>query len=515
MPRFNLVTEPWIPVREGNALKLVSLEQALLNARGFTRIEDPSPLVTMALHRLLLAVLHRALQGPADAYEAAKWFKDGFDNDKICDYLAKYHDRFDLFHPEKPFYQVPDFTLERSSRSWTVLAPELNSDNNKVLFDHTITSRPRPLHPAQAARLLIANQTFALSAGKSVLCHTATAPVATAALVLVLGENLHETLCLNLVGYPKSEYERDFATWEREPLRVSDLENCEAAKATPKGIVHRYTWLSRAVRLAPEEEDGQTVVRWIAYASGIRYEEAAVRADPMVAFRPDPKDPSKQYPLGFREGRALWRDFASLLPKPGSERSLGVVDHARNVYKALGVRFKERGIPVMVSGLANDQAKIELWRGEVYRLPEAVLSDKDIWSFVGRNLEKAEEMGKALNGAARALATELLTLGDRQPHKDDVSRLVQSFPHQSVYWSALEGQFIGWVQQLGLDFESKQERLEQAWQETLRREALRAWQLTKLAAGDDARALRAIHKSEGILLAHIYKGKEETGAKGN
>lgn len=560
MHTFNLITQPWIPVREGNKLKEVSLEQGLLDGRRFERIEDPSPLVTVALYRLLLAILHRALQGPENSDEAAKWFSNGFDAEKIRAYLAKHQDRFDLFHPERPFYQVPDFTLERSCRSWTVLAPELNSDNNKVLFDHTVTSRPRPLYPAEAARLLVANQTFALSAGKSVLCHTATAPVATAALALMLGENLHETLCLNLVSYPKSEYERDFATWEQEPLRVSDLQSCEAARATPKGIVHRYTWLSRAVRLEPEEENGQaddslsgrfasvhrtddplsgqsthapvhpgrspagqtahaavhrTVVRWIAYASGIRYEEAAIRPDPMVAFRPDPKDPSKQYPLGFREGRALWRDFASLVPRPGSAHSPRVVEHARNVYRALGTRFKGRGIPVMVAGLANDQAKIELWRGEVYRLPEAILSDKDIWRFVEENLERAEEMGRALNGAARALATQLLTLGDRQPHKDDVIKLVQSFPHQAAYWSALEGQFANWIVRLGPDFEEQQARLEQDWLKTLQREALRAWQLTKLAAGDDARALRAIHKSEGILLAYIYKGKEEAGAKGN
>ncbi len=514
MPAFDLTTEPWIPVRQGNELSLVSLEQALLEARRFERIEDPSPLVTVALHRLLLAILHRALEGPGDAYEAAEWFKNGFDAGKIRAYLDRYRDRFDLFHPERPFYQVPDFTLERSSRSWTVLAPELNSDNNKVLFDHTVTSRPRPLHPAEAARLLVANQTFALSAGKSVLCHTATAPVATAAIVVVLGENLHETLCLNLVSYPKRERERDLAIWEGEPIRVSDLEDCQAAKATPRGIVHRYTWLSRAVRLEPEVEGGETVVRWIAYASGIRYEEAAVRADPMVAFRPDPKDPSKQVPLGFREGRALWRDFASLLPKPGSTHSLGVVDHARNVYRALGTRFQERGLPVMVSGLANDQAKIELWRGEIYRLPEAILGDEDIRGFVEGNLEKAEDMGKALNGAARALATHLLTQGERQPHKDDVNKLVQGFPHQIAYWSALEARFLDWIQRLGPDFEKAQGRLEKDWQEALKQEALRAWQLTRLAAGDDAKALRAIHKSEGILLGHIY-GKEGVGAKGN
>lgn len=517
MPTFNLITQPWIPVRKGEELLLVSLEQALLEAREFERIEDPSPLVTAALHRLLLAVLHRALEGPADACEAAEWFEEGFDRGKIQTYLSKYRDRFDLFHPERPFYQVPDFSLEDSRRSWTVLAPELNSDNNKVLFDHTVTSRPRPLHPAEAARLLVANQTFALSAGKSVLCHTATAPVATAALALVLGDNLHQTLCLNLVAYSKGEHERDAATWEQEPLRVADLKDCERARASAKGIVHRYTWLSRAVRLHPEEEGGQPIVRWIAYASGVRYEESRVRRDPMVAVRTDPRDPTRERPLGFSEGRALWRDFAALLPKPGSAQGLAVADHARNVYRALGRHFKQRGLPVMVAGQASEKAKakIELWRGEIYRLPEAILSEADLRVFVERCLNEAEEMGGVLNGAARALAAELLTMGDRQPHKDDVSRLAQSFPHQVAYWSALEGHFADWISQLGPDFERQQTWLERAWREILQREALRAWRLAALAAGDDARALRAVHKAEGILLAHIYKQKEVVGAKGN
>ena len=100
MPTFNLITEPWIPVREGGALKLVNLEQALLNARQYARIEDPSPLVTASLHRLLLAVLHRALEGPEDARQAAEWYGSGFDTEKMRAYLERHLNRFDLFHPE-------------------------------------------------------------------------------------------------------------------------------------------------------------------------------------------------------------------------------------------------------------------------------------------------------------------------------------------------------------------------------------------------------------------------------
>ncbi|MDW8481394.1 MAG: type I-E CRISPR-associated protein Cse1/CasA [Meiothermus sp.] len=512
MYTFNLITQPWIPVREGSALRLVGLEEALLEARRFARIEDPSPLVTVALHRLLLAILHRALEGPEDAYVAAKWFSDGFDAQKIRDYLARYQDRFDLFHPQKPFYQVPDFSLKRSSRSWTVLAPELNSDNNKVLFDHTIVANPRPLPPDEAARLLVANQTFALSAGKSVLCHTATAPVATAALVVVLGENLHQTLCLNLVSYPQEEYQRDTALWEQDPFGVSDLEDCNKARATPRGIVHRYTWLSRAVRLEPETLNGQTIVRWVAYASGLRYEEASIRPDPMVAFRTDPKDSSKRYTLAFREDRALWRDFTSLLPRPQGGHSPAVVQHARNLYRALGSRYGSQGIPVLVGGLANDQAKVEFWRAELYRLPGAVLGDKDVWTFIQENLERAEEIGKALEAAARALAEHLLTVGERKPKGEDVKNLARSFPHKLAFWSGLKEHFGRWLQDIDASFDRRQGELQESWLQALREQALKAWQLTALAAGDDARALRAVHKSEGILLSKLPMRKEAIGA---
>ena len=116
---------------------------------------------------------------------------------------------------------MPAFDRDLSERAWTILAPELNSDNNKVLFDHTIIARPKPLRPARAARLVVANQVFALSAGKSVLRHTATAPIATAATVLVQGGNLLETLCLNLAPYTARQAARDRAAWEEPPLTVA------------------------------------------------------------------------------------------------------------------------------------------------------------------------------------------------------------------------------------------------------------------------------------------------------
>ena len=66
MSRFNLVDEKWIPVRfpDGTREEL-GIRAVLLQAKKIASIENASPLVVAALHRFLLAVLYRALEGPS------------------------------------------------------------------------------------------------------------------------------------------------------------------------------------------------------------------------------------------------------------------------------------------------------------------------------------------------------------------------------------------------------------------------------------------------------------------
>ncbi len=78
MSRFNLIDEKWIPVRfpDGTRDEL-GIRDTLLRSREIAAIEDPSPLVVAALHRFLLAVLYRALEGPTDIDQAKALFKEG------------------------------------------------------------------------------------------------------------------------------------------------------------------------------------------------------------------------------------------------------------------------------------------------------------------------------------------------------------------------------------------------------------------------------------------------------
>ena len=61
MPSFDLVDKGWIPCLRlaGNERVEMGLRDVLAQAPTLREIYDPSPLVTVSLHRLLLAILHR------------------------------------------------------------------------------------------------------------------------------------------------------------------------------------------------------------------------------------------------------------------------------------------------------------------------------------------------------------------------------------------------------------------------------------------------------------------------
>ena len=66
MAVFSLIEEPWIPCidLEGRNVEH-SIRETLLEAHQLREVCDDSPLVTVAIHRLLLAILYRAFEGPS------------------------------------------------------------------------------------------------------------------------------------------------------------------------------------------------------------------------------------------------------------------------------------------------------------------------------------------------------------------------------------------------------------------------------------------------------------------
>ena len=276
-PTFDLRDAPWLPVvwADGREEEL-GLRDALLHAHELRELRDASPLVTAAAHRLLIAVVHRAyatggrVAAPANKEEwGVMWTRGAFDAAPLVAYLDgdRCRDRFDLFHPTRPFYQsatLVDPDLEKPASN---LVLELTTAG-PTLFDHTTDETTVQFTPAQAARALIARQAFAVGGritfekGQSEHGSADAAPLFKGAVLLVRGNALFETLMLNLHQYSRDSgvpfagmKPDDCPAWERD----------DATKTGDRqiaGYLDLLTWQSRRIRLIPTlDSDGGVMVQ--------------------------------------------------------------------------------------------------------------------------------------------------------------------------------------------------------------------------------------------------------------
>ncbi len=492
MSRFNLIDEKWIPVRfpDGTRDEL-GIRETLLRAKEIAAIEDASPLVVASLHRFLLAVLYRALEGPTDIDQARELFKAGLPSDKIGQYLDKWHSRFWLFDEQYPFYQVPSYEPKEKNgkkkwRSWTAMAAEHNADNAKVLFDHIDTENAGTIPAKKAVQWLIACQTFAVGGGNSDFQYTKSAPSASAVMAIPIGVSLRDTLLFSLVPENREVLPSDRPAWERRPDALELLR--KGWSRADFGWADRYTWQSRSIRLQPSKQG--TEVAGLALASGVGF-ESEDQIDPMLSYRIDAKN--GKLPIQFQE-RGLWRDFDSLLPD-NSHLAPRVIEHAIALTRTYPDRFPRS---VMVFGQANNKAKIVFWRLERFVLPAALAADRYIRSDIRRFLNIAENSQKALESACSSYARDLLSRGDRKPKEKDVSGFVSQMTCIPWYWSALEGGFHDSLQAYTL--EKNLDEIELEWLEKVRGALNDAWDRHRASVSmGDAWAIRALVKSEGCV----------------
>lgn len=456
---FNLLEQPWIPCRlPDGSVRELSVTAALSNAHQIASLADPSPLVTVALTRLLLAIVHRAYLGPKDSREwLSIWDAGRFESATLAAYLDRWHHRFELYGTPEPFAQAVDVADERlHPPSWIVL--EAANGNNPTLFDHRSDRLPQPLPPGEAARQLLAYQAYAIGFGKSTPFYLHDGPMVRGFAVLVQGENLFETLALNLVDVGRPEM--DLPWWEREEARPPVREG-----TIPGGPADAYTWLSRRV-LLQVDSDRVTGCR---VAQGLVVGEAF--RDPMKAYRRG----NRWVPINLDPEREVWRHADALfsLPNPDQE-----VVQQPDVLTRLAARRREAGLArrlarplrsqyrVGVYGLVMEPGKaahVLSWRAEELPLPLALLEDPDLVDRLKDDLVHAEEASQALGGALRQFATMLLATDSdlkagRKADPDEVRSLSRHLDVRSAFWAGLARDFAVYLSSLPEDPEAASAR---------------------------------------------------------
>ena len=499
---FDLIGQPWIPcVRNDGTAVGLGLRDTLVDAHHLREIAGESPLVTLSLYRLLLAILTRVF-APGDLshwhqlQEAGRWDPAALDR-----YFQMWRGRFDLFDSERPFYQAKDARVQ--SKSVASMIAEIASGANATLFDHHTKQGGLTLSPAAAARAVVAAQSCSL-AGLSGLPEKFTdSSCARGVIFFVEGDSLFETLLLNLVPYtpeaPVPNAPDDAPAWEMDAPFFLEPRRC-------LGYLDYLTWQSRRVLVQPEEGEVGIAVKNMTWAPGLRL--GADLTDPMKRYRIDPK--RGPMCLRFNEERALWRDSAALFQLSHAAQGIppAALQHVANLVDT-GYLSAERTLGCLALGMANDQAKVEFCRAERLPLPvQYVRKDEQALGQLTHALEWGEDVGRTLRHAAFRMAHQWLKgqKGDdegggirRESGKDPRDTLIEHWGVERHYWADLEVGFRRLL--LALPDDAIDAPL--VWQRLLRRTAWASFEKAEATLGGSPRALRASVKAREQLAAGL------------
>jgi CRISPR system Cascade subunit CasA len=444
---------------------------------------------------------------------------------KLDEYLraSAVRTRFDLFDERYPFYQtgsLPVGETERTGRGKFVkpvwqMAHELAYSDNMNLFSHYTDETWETRSPAEVARWLVAFQGFALCGtitteeGKKKLDGSADAGhLVKSAVVLARGENLFETLMLNLVHYSEEE-EKPFKATSDRPAWERD-EETKAIDRPYDGYLDLLTWQSRRVKLVPERDAGGELlgVSGVVAMKGFQLPNGYSRhqRETMVGFakaeRARPKD-DPWPPLGFRAGKDLWRDFHALLQSVAEQTERPTVLSWVDDLRQEG-RLERRQINVEVLGVCSSQAKVFFWRQETLSVPLSYLHDENLFRSLEEIVRLAERVGDALSVAIwRAALTALKPGKDenrlKKTERDAVKQVVRSLGADALFWSRLEEPFRRVLQELPGDDSHRSQVIRQWLGETLQQTAWEAYRRTAGEMEDSSRALRASVGGEALL----------------
>lgn len=326
---FDLTSRPWIPVQrlDGEEVEL-SLTGVFEQAPNIRRLVGDVPTQDFALLRLLLAILHDAFDGPREVEDWEELWRGGIPVDRVRDYLHQHRDRFDLLHPETPFFQVAD--LRTGKGEYSSPDPIVADVPNNARFFTMRAHGAERLTFAEAARWLLHAHAYDTSGIKSgavgdprlkggKVYPQGVGWSGNLGGVYVEGDDLQRTLLLNLIAFDtdglRADSVQDAPAWRRTQSTAAPLKGAEA-EIRPHGLRDLYTWQSRRVRLHHDGEAVHGVL--LAYGDPLTPRNKHDR-EPMTAWRRSPAQEKKlrestvYLPRDHDPARAAWRGLGALV----------------------------------------------------------------------------------------------------------------------------------------------------------------------------------------------------------
>ena len=506
---FNLLDEPWIRVtRLDGAPDEVSLLSLFREATDIAGIHGEIASQDAAVLRLLLAICHRAMDGPEDLDVWEEYWEDsGSLGRDAVDHLERHRERFDLRDPDRPFFQVAGIHAA-SGRISGLESLIVDVPNGNPFFTTRIAEGLDSIGWAEAARWLVHVHAFdpsgirtgavgdpQVKGGKGYPIGPGwTGQIGT---VTVVGENLERTLLLNTVvcedldGLNGVDPTRDLAPWEREPDGPAGSHD-----PRPTGPVHCYTWQTRRV-LLHGDDDGVT---GLFLGNGDKATpQNRYLVEPMTAWRySEPQSKKLKAPVYMPRklptDRAFWRGLSTLVAQLSPKltvkgagevtryRSPGVVSFYQDLMYHEIVPLTGL-IPLHAVGIeyGAQEAVVTELVDDVLSLPAGLLNpeNKRLLAVVREAMEETEQVAAAL----RKLAAHLDRARGGSPDTTSAAREHAS----AAFYQVIDERFPRWLASLN---EEDPDRAHARWRELLRSEALEQQEALASAVPDTAFAGR-------------------------
>ncbi|MHB8194444.1 MAG: type I-E CRISPR-associated protein Cse1/CasA [Bellilinea sp.] len=498
---FSLLDEPWVPCSDLNGdLRVLGLRETLVNSHKLRSIECTDPLEIAAIIRLLLTVLHRVFPSETVNQWTKQWQAGAWDSTRLNDYFQKWSDRFDLFHPQYPFYQQRDDRLP--PRTIARIFPGLDAS---TWFNHEVDGDSLSLTPAEAARALLAAQTFGLPGIRhpQLNLYFSGGPWLTGMVFFVSGATLYETLNLNWLQYardhPRPTLEK---TFEDRPVWESD-DPFTPEREIPLGYLDYLTYPNRKIFFLPIETP-----------EGVRIREMI--DSPGLKLRVELQDPFKHYQqtkngltfLFLNPDKALWRNSHTLLAIEGEgKRPIQALSWLGNL-AANGVMDEHVRYRLVAVGVVSKQAKASLARMEQMTLPVNLLNQPDKVGVIGEMLDHSESLRKTIWGALYRLGEQFVALqanlpDGRSPDPKDIKALIEHWKVIPWYWQSLEQPFLRLIGELANGIDAQVVR--SSWQKNLQKSAWATLEAAITQTGESPQALKAAVLARNQLAAGWVK----------
>lgn len=525
---FNLLDEKWILVRKSDCtVDELSLTDALLKSHEYVELAGELPTQNVSILRLMLAVLHTVFsryspQGePAPLYDSDDaadrwkelWNAGRLPEKPIKEYLASVHDRFWLFHPDRPFYQTEAAKIGTEYTASKLNGAVSESGNKIRLFCGCTGVQKSELSYSEAARWLLYvnnyDDTSSKPKGKN-LPSPGAGWLGKLGLITIRGNNLFETLVYNLILL---NHKRNFSeVWGPEcPAWEPDVPNTaeRAEIPMPDNLSELYTLQSR--RLWLNRDDNEKVIGYN-LLGGDFFEKVDAFIEPMTVWskvKGNERAGEKFQPRRHDSSVQMWREFSYAFETAEGSHIPGVV---------LWTKYIKQMLPESRKLISFSIASVQY--GDKDFFVNDVFSDSltfhtDLLTEIGEHwrakiteeIEKCEKSAEALRDLARDIELAAGSSKDTVLKRAVVARACEQ------YYYEIDLPFRNWLERIDPNWEIVSEQEEQAlreWHETAKRIALRIGQELVESAGTAAIVGRTIEieKKKGNKITVHYSAPD-------